>query len=439
MNSVVVAAGVQPAALSPTSPIRPHLSISPFRRRIEPSLHLLSLLSFSHPPSNPSIRHFTSCSASVSSSSADIEMIRGRDGSWSAGEQKVVVLWDLDNKPPRGQPYDAAVALRRVAELFGRLVEISAYTNRHAFLHLPRWVLDNRRQRRHQDALERKGIVFPEEPYVCGVCGRKCLTNPDLKRHFIQLHERERQKKLGRMRSLKGKKRQNYKQRFISGNHKYTEAARELLSPKTGYGLASELRRAGVFVKTVDDKPQAADAAVKRQMQHSMSRGIDCLLLISDDSDFSEMIVRARAADLQTVVIGDGRRGLGRLADFWVSWSQVENRELGEEVLISVRNSGFHEEEDEEDAVFSSSAAFYKDDDDDWEEEEEEDFSNLDDVVVLTSGFDSVEVSAFSEEMWDGENVRRRTGKDISGVFGATVAGRRLSWTIENDEDDYYI
>lgn len=373
-------------------------------------------------------------------------MVRGRDGSWSAGEQKVVVLWDLDNKPPRGQPYDAAVALRRVGELFGRVVEFSAYANRHAFLHLPQWVIDNRRERRQLDALERKGFAVPDEPYICGVCGRKCRTNHELKRHFLQLHERERQKKLGRMRSLKGKKRQKYKQRFISGNHKYTEAARELLTPKTGYGLASELRRAGVFVKTVEDKPQAADAAVKRQMQHSLSRGIDCLLLVSDDSDFSEMIMRAREADLRTVVVGDGRRVLGRLADFWLSWMKVEKGELGEEVLLSGRNGGFHEEQDKEEEIFSFSAAFYDDDDngdDDSEDEDGDEFDDLehlvDEVVVQRSGYSSAKASAFSEEeMWDGVNVRKRTGNDIFGVLGATVADRSLSWNIEED-DDFYI
>ncbi|KAG1359059.1 hypothetical protein COCNU_08G005050 [Cocos nucifera] len=60
------------------------------------------------------------------------------------------------------------------------------------------------------------------------------------------------------MRSLKGKKRQRYRERFIAGNRKYEEAARELLTPKTGYGLASELRRAGVFLPSVEDKAQAA-------------------------------------------------------------------------------------------------------------------------------------------------------------------------------------
>lgn len=226
------------------------------------------------------------------------------------------------------------MALKKVAQGFGELVDISAYANRHAFDHLPQWVLEERRERKHLDVLERKGISIPSEPYVCSVCGRKCKTNFDLKKHFKQLHERERQKKLNRMKSLKGKKRQRYKERFISGNVKYSEAARRLITPKVGYGLASELRRAGVFVKTVEDKPQAADWAVKKQMQHSMTRGIDWLFLVSDDSDFSDMLRRAREANLQTVVVGDGRRVLGRHADLWVPWAGVENGDIKEEDLL---------------------------------------------------------------------------------------------------------
>ncbi|KAL9330608.1 hypothetical protein ACSQ67_000218 [Phaseolus vulgaris] len=230
---------------------------------------------------------------------------------------------------PSRPPYDAAVSLKTLAARFGEVTDFSAYANRHAFVHLPQWVLHERRERRSLDILERKGVVTPSEPYTCGVCGRKCKTHMDLKKHFKQLHQREREKKLNRLKSLKGKKkRDRFKERFLRGNHKYNEAARTLLVPKVGYGLAAELRRAGVFVKTVEDKPQAADWALKRQMVHSMSRGIDWLFLVSDDSDFSEMLRRAREADLGTVVVGDWDRALGRHADLWVPWSAVENGEV---------------------------------------------------------------------------------------------------------------
>lgn len=274
-------------------------------------------------------------------------MVQTSEGIYAPKQSKVVVLWDLDNKPPRGPPFEAALSLKRVAERFGRVIDISAYANRHAFSHLPNWVLEKRRERRRMDVLERKGIVTPSEAYVCNVCGRKCKTHLDLKKHFKQLHERERQKKLSRMKQLKGKKRQRFKERYLEKNYKYEEGARNLVTPNVGYGLARELRRAGVFVKTVEDKPQAADWALKRQMMHSMSRGIDWLFLVSDDSDFREMLRRAREANLGTVVVGDGDRALGRYADLWIPWIGVENGEVGDKDLVPKRRfEGVWEEED---------------------------------------------------------------------------------------------
>ncbi|KAK1433417.1 hypothetical protein QVD17_10327 [Tagetes erecta] len=304
------------------------------RRSIPPTL-------VSNHPSSP---------ASIS----DIDMVPNKEGIFTAKPKKVVILWDLDNKPPRGPPYAAAMALKSIANHFGEIVDVSAYANRHAFVHLPHWIRDQRREQRREDVLERKGIVTPSEPYVCSVCGRKCKTRLDLKKHFKQLHEREREKKMNRMKSLKGKKRQRFKERFIVNDHKYMEAARTLITPKVGYGLAAELRRAGVFVKTVEDKPQAADWALKRQMQHSMSRGIDWLVLVSDDSDFVEMLKRARASKLGTVVVGDWDRALGRQADLWVPWNRVENGEITEDdLVIRSRNDGFVDDVNE--GVFVSS------------------------------------------------------------------------------------
>ncbi|KAM7279172.1 hypothetical protein ACFE04_006306 [Oxalis oulophora] len=272
----------------------------------------------------------------------DIDMVPNKQGIYTPKQSnKVVILWDLDNKPPRGPPYEAAMSLKQVASKFGNIIDISAYANRHAFVHLPHWVVEERRDRKHLDLLERKGVITPSsELYVCGVCGRKCKTNLDLKKHFKNLHEREREKKVSRMRQLKGKKRQKYKERFIVGNSKYTEAARKLIQPKVGYGLANELRRAGVFVKTVEDKPQAADWAVKKQMQHSMSRGIDWLVLVSDDGDFKDMLRKAREASLGTVVVGDMDRALGREADVWVPWMAVENGRVTDRDLVPKSSRG---------------------------------------------------------------------------------------------------
>lgn len=356
-----------------------------------------------------------------SASTSEIHMVRNRDGVFTAKQSKVVVLWDLDNKPPRGPPYEAAMALKRVAQRFGQVVDMSAYANRHAFIHLPQWVVEERRERRQLDIFERKGLITPSESYVCGVCGRKCKTNLDLKKHFKQLHERERQKKLNRMKSLKGKKRQRYKERFVSGNHKYNEAARSLITPKIGYGLASELRRAGVFVKTVEDKPQAADWALKRQMQHSMSRGIDWMFLVSDDSDFSDMLRKAKEANLGTVVVGDRDRALGRHADLWVPWTGVENGDVTEEDLVPKRWRMRTSAEDlDEDDGFSVSR-FYGD---------LEAGSDLDSVVEQlasrnSTGFNGFRISAFSE----GEEDEEDEDEDDEDED---------EWPVPSDEEDAY-
>lgn len=192
------------------------------------------------------------------------------------------------------------------------------------------------------------------------------------------------------MKSLKGKKRQRFKERFIAGNHKYHEAAKSLVTPKVGYGLASELRRAGVFVKTVEDKPQAADWALKRQMQHSMSRGIDWLVLVSDDSDFSDMLRRAREASLGTVVVGDWDKALGRHADVWVPWVGVQNGEISEKDLVP-RSKRSSELFDDSNGLFSVG---------DFDEAVEIDTGLdkvVDELVVTSSGFNGLRISAFSE------------------------------------------
>ncbi|KAG6484541.1 hypothetical protein ZIOFF_053060 [Zingiber officinale] len=275
-----------------------------------------------------------------------------------------------------------------------------------------------------------KAWSSPPNPYTCGVCGRKCRTNLDLKKHFRQLHQRERQKKLDRMRSLKGKKRQRYRERYIAGNYKYEEAARSLLAPKTGYSLASELRRAGVFVKTVEDKPQAADWALKRQMQHSMSRGIDWLFLVSDDSDFSDMVRRAREADLRTVVVGDGRTALGCQADILVPWLRVENGEVGEEQLLqSGWNTTFSEMDDYDDfsdndqGSFSSSS-FYEDEMPDLD-------LIVDEIVIGNSRLGTLGSSAFSEEVVeDGEGFQ---------IFGSPKSNDHLFFHSEEEDSDPFI
>ncbi|XP_050266643.1 uncharacterized protein LOC126710287 [Quercus robur] len=397
---------------------------------ISPSLLFLHKPFLTYPinlNNNPKLsprRFQTKCSAASTSTSTstsngavyEIDMVKNKQGVYTPKQKKVVVLWDLDNKPPRGPPYNAAMSLKQLAQRFGDVIDMSAYANRHAFIHLPQWVVQQRRDRKEVDFFERKGLITPSDPYICKVCGRKCKTNLDLKKHFKQLHERERQKKLNRMRSLKGKKRQRFKERFINGNEKYNEAARDLVTPKVGYGLASELRRAGVFVKTVEDKPQAADWALKKQMQHSMSRGVDWLFLVSDDSDFSDMLRRAREAKLGTVVVGDWDRALGRHADLWVPWVRVEKGEVGEKDLLRKEKRTGSEFLDREDELFSVSSL---DENVGWNESALD--SLVEEIVGARAEINGVRISAFDE----GEE------EDENGEVD-------LLWDSEDEDDEYY-
>ncbi|KAM1289413.1 hypothetical protein ACFX13_017046 [Malus domestica] len=163
----------------PFPPISLHSSHSPFfhsKRAFQPQ-----------PITTTAVTSTTTncrCAVIKSSASSEIDMVQNKQGIYMPKQKKVVILWDLDNKPPRGPPYQAAMALKQLAQRFGEVVDASAYANRHAFVHLPQWVIEERRERKQLDILERNGVVTPPEPYICGVCGRKCKSNLDLKKHF---------------------------------------------------------------------------------------------------------------------------------------------------------------------------------------------------------------------------------------------------------------
>lgn len=235
----------------------------------------------------------------------------------------VAVFWDLDNKPPQSvPPYAAALGLRDIAAAFGQVVDTVAYANHHAFSHIPRWVRTERQERKKLDVLEKLGVVIPEQPYICGVCGAKKKTHVDLKRHFKSLHEREQRKRMNRLNSLKGSKKVKFQVAIAEKSAKFWNTARDVIVPKVGYGLAAELRRAGFFVRTVSDEPQAADVALKSHMLKSINQRVDCICLVSDDSDFSGMLKTARQNDLHTVVVGE-TKALRNCADLWFSWRDV--------------------------------------------------------------------------------------------------------------------
>ncbi|CAI9093823.1 OLC1v1029405C1 [Oldenlandia corymbosa var. corymbosa] len=238
----------------------------------------------------------------------------------------VGIFWDLDNKPPKSfPPYDAAVRLKNAVAEFGFVRYMIAYANRHAFSYVPPEVMAQRKERKELNRLERKGIVKPSVPYKCRVCGRKFHTNERLINHFKQIHESEQRKRLNRIESARGKKRLNLVAQYSMKMEKYRNAARDVLTPKIGYGLAGELKRAGYWVRTVSDKPQAADVALRNHMVDLMDKKlVDCIVLVSDDSDFIEVLKEAKLRCLKTVVVGDINDGaLKRTADASFSWQEI--------------------------------------------------------------------------------------------------------------------
>ncbi|XP_022152760.1 uncharacterized protein LOC111020404, partial [Momordica charantia] len=222
-------------------------------------------------------------------------------------------------------PYEAAVKLKAAAASFGVVRYSAAYANRHTFSHVPQVVREHRRERKMLNQLERKGVIKSIEPYLCRVCGRNFYTNEKLVNHFKQIHESEQKKRLNQIESAKGSRKVKLLAKYSMKIQKYKNAVRDVLTPKVGYGLGDELKRAGFFVKTVSDKPEAADVALRNDMVEMMDRRrAECLVLVSDDSDFVNVLKEAKLRCLRTVVVGDVNDGpLKRNADSGFSWKEI--------------------------------------------------------------------------------------------------------------------
>lgn len=267
--------------------------------------------------------------------------------SWSSAEPRpnrpnVAIFWDLDNKPPNSfPPFEAATKLKVMASSFGSVRHMVAYANSHSFSYVPRVVRERRKERKLVNQLESKGVIRPSEPYLCHVCSRKFSTNDKLINHFRQIHEREHKKRLSQIESARGKRRINLVAKYTMKMDRYRNAARDILTPRVGYGLADELKQAGFWVQTVSDRPQAADIALRNHMIDMMDhRRADCLVLVSDDSGFEGILKEARLRCLKTVVVGDISDGtLKRTADVGFSWKEIlmGNAKKGAESVLGRR------------------------------------------------------------------------------------------------------
>lgn len=255
---------------------------------------------------------------------------------------RVGLFWDLDNKPPNSiPPYEVANKLRIAAASFGVVRHMVAYANSHTFSNVPHVVRERRKERELLYRLEDKGVIKRNEPHVCRVCGRKFYTNEKLVNHFKQLHEREHSKRVNRIESARGSRKVKLVGKYAMQMEKYKKAASAVLTPKVGYGLADELKRAGFWVQTVLDRPQAADIALKKHMVDMMDhRRVECLVLVSDDYDFVDVIREAKLRCLKTVVIGDFSSDgvLKRTADTAFSWEEILMGKAKKEAVSVVEN-----------------------------------------------------------------------------------------------------
>lgn len=241
-------------------------------------------------------------------------------------QSNVAIFWDLDNIPPNSfPPYEAAVRLKAAASSLGFVKYMVAYANSHAFSYVPQVLREQRKERKTLNQLENRGVIKAVEPFLCRVCGRNFYANEKLLNHFKQIHEREQMKRLNQIESARGSRRVKLVAKYSMKMEKYKKAARDILNPKVGYGLADELKRAGFWVRTVLDKPQAADVALKNHMVDMMDRRrVQCIVLVSDDSDFMDVLKEAKLRCLKTVVVGDINDGdLKRVADAGFSWREI--------------------------------------------------------------------------------------------------------------------
>ncbi|KAI5425293.1 hypothetical protein KIW84_031188, partial [Lathyrus oleraceus] len=255
---------------------------------------------------------------------------------------RVGPFWDLDNKPPNSiPPYEVANKLRIAAASFGVVRHMVAYANSHTFSHVPHVVRESRKERQLLYSLENKGVIKRNEPHLCRVCGRMFYTNEKLVNHFKQLHEREHAKRVNQIESARGSRKVKLVGKYSMKMDKYKKAARAVLTPKVGYGLADELKRAGFWVQTVLDRPQAADVALQKHMVDMMDhRRVECVVLVSEDSDFVDVIKEAKLRCLKTVVIGDisSNGVLKRTADTAFSWEEILMGKAKKEAVSVMEN-----------------------------------------------------------------------------------------------------
>ncbi|KAL1329547.1 hypothetical protein AAHE18_12G049300 [Arachis hypogaea] len=235
---------------------------------------------------------------------------------------RVGIFWDLDNKPPNSiPPFEVANKLRIVASSFGVVRHMVAYANSHTFTGVPHAVRQWRKEKELYNRLESKGVIKRNESHVCRVCGRKFYTNEKLVNHFKQLHESEQMKRVNQIASARGNRRVKLVAKYSMKMEKYKKTARDILTPRVGYATTAD---------------HALESHMVDMMDH---RWVECIVVVSDDYDFANVIREAKLRCLKTVVIGDTSDGvLKRIADTSFSWEEILMGKARKEAISVVEN-----------------------------------------------------------------------------------------------------
>lgn len=265
---------------------------------------------------------------------------------------RVLVLWDLDNKPAGSLPAATAQNLHSVASQYGEVTAIHAYANRHAFFKMNavthRKHKAIREPQSFDDLMQFDGLmgtwdqgvsdgtlwdpeaelgdfVTDQEPEVlrCSVCGQKQKTSKKLSQHMKTLHLRERAKKLNHLASVKStKKKAKLLERYQPALEKYALASARISNPESG-GIKADLQSAGVKVELVSEAAEAADGAIRRHFKRAMGEGVEWVFLVSDDKGFTSILDKAKNRHVKTCVVGSKKSPLRRLATSFKSWQDI--------------------------------------------------------------------------------------------------------------------
>ncbi|KAI1099157.1 hypothetical protein F4804DRAFT_322659 [Jackrogersella minutella] len=241
----------------------------------------------------------------------------------TTANRNVAILWDLDNKKPLALPEDVANEIRSLASERGKIIEYSAIANRHAFAGLPIAAQELQNERKRMLKAEQQGKYKPAEPCVCPMCGRKCDTHYKLKKHYKQLHENERRKKLIRLDMLKGKKKEKFRETLKKRNIVHAM----IHTPERSHKVWTSLMRVGVDVQEVKKVAQAADRALMSRFSLLKKDSDLTLVVISDDSDFCAIVKKAKNEGVHVIVISDYENGkMAKAANEWFSWASINDR-----------------------------------------------------------------------------------------------------------------